>query len=72
MDIVHIQKLFGHEQLSTTMIYARVQDPTVERDYRQAMDQIERRQMPLSDQPLAVTDWPMQSTAAWAVFDNSV
>ena len=72
MDIVHIQKLLGHEQLSTTMIYARVQDPTVERDYRQAMDQIERRQMPLSDQPLAVTDWPMPSTDAWVVFDNSV
>jgi integrase/recombinase XerC len=72
MDIVHIQKLLGHEQLSTTMIYARVQNPTVERDYRQAMDQIERRQMPLSDQPIAVIDWPMQPTDAWVELDNSV
>jgi site-specific recombinase XerD len=72
MDIVHIQKLLGHEQLSTTMIYARVHDPTVEHDYRQAMDQIERRQMPLSDQPIAAIDWPMQSTDAWVEFDNSV
>ena len=72
MDIVHIQKLLGHEQLSTTMIYARVHDPTVEHDYRQAIDQIERRQMPLSDQPIAAIDWPMQSTDAWVEFDNSV
>ena len=72
MDIVHIQKLLGHEQLSTTMIYARVHDPTVEHDYRHAMDQIERRQMPLSDQPIAAIVWPMQSTDAWVKFDNSV
>jgi site-specific recombinase XerD len=59
MDIVHIQKLLGHEHLSTTMIYARVQDVTVENDYRQALSQIERRSLPLSDQPIAVHSWPI-------------
>ena len=43
MDIVHIQNLLGHEHLTTTMIYARVQDATVENDFRQAIGQIERR-----------------------------
>jgi len=62
MDIIHIQKLLGHEQLSTTMIYARVQDATVESDYRQAMQQIERQQIPLSDQPIAVADWLIYDT----------
>jgi len=41
MDITRIQKLLGHEMLSTTMIYARVQDTTLETDYRQAMLRIE-------------------------------
>lgn len=61
MDITRIQKLLGHEQLSTTMIYARVQDATVEADYRQALSRIERRQMPLSDQPITVANWPTQA-----------
>ena len=60
MDITRIQKLLGHEQLSTTMIYARVQDATVEADYRQALSRIERQQMPLSDQPITVANWPTQ------------
>jgi len=60
MDITRIQKLLGHEQISTTMIYARVQDATVEADYRQALSRIERQQMPLSDQPIAVANWPTQ------------
>ena len=54
------------------MIYARVHDPTDEHNYRQAMDQIERRQMPLSEQPIAVTDWPVQSADARVKLDNSV
>jgi hypothetical protein len=28
--------------------------------------------MPLSDQPIAVLDWPMQATDASVEFDNSV
>jgi len=60
MDITRIQKLLGHEQISTTMIYARVQDATVEADYRQALSRIERQQMPLSDQPITVANWPTQ------------
>lgn len=58
MDITRIQKLLGHEHLDTTMIYARVWDTTVEADYRQAMAQIEREQMPLSDVPMGMSHWP--------------
>jgi site-specific recombinase XerD len=41
MNIVSIQHLLGHEKLDTTMIYARVHDTTVERDFRQAMARLE-------------------------------
>jgi len=41
MDIVSIQRLLGHEKLDTTMIYARVYDTTVERDFRRAMARLE-------------------------------
>jgi site-specific recombinase XerD len=59
MDITRIQKLLGHEHVSTTMIYARVQDATVEADYRQTMSKIEIQQPPLSNTPIPVADWPM-------------
>jgi site-specific recombinase XerD len=42
MPITSLQKLMGHAHLSTTQIYARMYDATVERDYRQAMDRIQR------------------------------
>ena len=58
MEITRIQKLLGHDQVNTTMIYARVLDHTVEKDYRQAMQAIERQQMPLSTTPISVIDWP--------------
>ncbi|MGH2620149.1 MAG: tyrosine-type recombinase/integrase, partial [Anaerolineales bacterium] len=35
LDITRIQKLLGHTQLSTTQVYARVLDTTLEADYRQ-------------------------------------
>jgi site-specific recombinase XerD len=41
MDIVSIQRLLGHEQLTTTQIYARVYDSTVEQDFQQAMTHLE-------------------------------
>jgi site-specific recombinase XerD len=63
MPITGIQKLLGHEHLDTTLIYARVQDTTVEADYRQAMSAIERQQMPLSDIPVPIADWPVQVVA---------
>ncbi len=63
MNITRIQKILGHDNLNTTMIYARVLDETVETDYRQAMGQIETRQMPLSRTPELVSDWPMPQTA---------
>jgi site-specific recombinase XerD len=44
MDIVSIQRLLGHEKLDTTMIYARVHDTTMERDFQQAMKRLEVNQ----------------------------
>jgi site-specific recombinase XerD len=73
MDVSRIQKLLGHEHLSTTMIYARVQDATVESDYRRAMSHIERQRAPL---PMA--NWPTRAAAEPAqifkelALDNSV
>jgi site-specific recombinase XerD len=64
MDITRIQKLLGHELISTTMIYARVHDATVEMDYRQAMSQIEQHPLPLSHAPLSVANWPTRTEAA--------
>jgi site-specific recombinase XerD len=58
MDITRIQKLLGHEHITTTQIYARVLDTTVQADYYQAMYKIERQQMPLSNTPEPVPDWP--------------
>lgn len=36
MPITSIQRLLGHKTLSTTLIYARVHDETVQRDYERA------------------------------------
>jgi len=75
MEITRIQKLLGHEQVNTTLIYARVQDHTVETDYRRAMQQIERQQMPLSNTPLPADNWLKKSNAnvqLTKTLDNSV
>jgi len=53
------------------MIYARVQDATVEADYRQALNRIERQQMPLSSQPITVANWPTQVVKVQEPLDNS-
>lgn len=55
-DIVSIQRLLGHEKLATTMIYARVHDITVERDFHQAMARLEgaEEQQPAIDQTESV------------------
>jgi site-specific recombinase XerD len=63
MDITRIQKLLGHEHISTTMIYARVQATTVEADYRRAMSQVEAQQPPLSSTPLLMANWPTLGVA---------
>jgi site-specific recombinase XerD len=72
MEISCIQKLLGHEQINTTMIYARVLDHTLETDYRQAMQKIEKHQMPLSNTPEAVVNWPTSSVKVPETLDNSV
>jgi site-specific recombinase XerD len=41
MPITSLQKLLGHEQLDTTLIYARVHDETVRRDYERASAHLE-------------------------------
>ena len=72
MDITRIQKLLGHEMLSTTMIYARVQDATVEADYRRFTSQIEQRQNSLSSTPIVAANWPTQVVKVQDTIDNSV
>ena len=72
MDIVQIQKLLGHENLTTTMIYARVQDATLEADYRRFTSQIERQRIPLSNTPIATHSWPTQIVKVQFTIDNSV
>jgi hypothetical protein len=70
MNITRIQKLLGHTQLSTTQVYAQVLDTTLEADYRQAMTRIEQHSPPLSDQPLAVADWPVRSEAKYPMLSE--
>jgi site-specific recombinase XerD len=50
--VTSIQKLLGHERLNSTMIYARVHDRTVAKDYYAAMADIEKQ---LDLQPDATT-----------------
>jgi site-specific recombinase XerD len=69
MDITRIQKLLGHAFLNTTQIYARVHDTTLEADYRQAMQTIERQQMPLSSIATPAPAWPAKHQVP---VDNSV
>jgi site-specific recombinase XerD len=70
MNIVSIQHLLGHEKLDTTTIYARVHDPTVEQDFRQAMARLEirherragtaqRESTPLVEEFFSHTDQPV-------------
>lgn len=72
MKITRIQKLLGHKRISTTMIYARVEDATVEADYRQALRRIERQQAPFSDSPIVVETWPTRDVKVLKTIDNSV
>lgn len=72
MEITRIQALLGHEMISTTMIYARVHDQTVEADYRQAIQQIELWQMPFSERAIAAEEWPSQVVKVLNVLDDSV
>jgi site-specific recombinase XerD len=39
-----IQRLLGHRDLNSTMIYARVHDRNVAKDYYQAMQKIEGKE----------------------------
>ena len=72
MDITRIQKLLGHETLSTTLIYARVQDATVEADYRRFTGRIQREQTPFSITPIVAADWPTQVVKVQDTIDDSV
>lgn len=73
VPITSLRKLLGHEHLSTTQIYARVHDATVERDYRQAMAHLEQpaRQSGVTAVPVG---WfaPTEPSATPVALDNSV
>ncbi len=51
--ITTIQKFLGHEELNSTMIYARVHDRTAADDYYRAMAQVEKR-LDLNREPAPV------------------
>ncbi len=72
MEITRLQKFLGHEMISTTMIYAKILDSTLEADFRKAFHTIELSQMPLSDQPFPAVGWPAQITKIEKTIDDSV
>lgn len=80
MDITRIQKLLGHQEIDTTMIYARVLDATVEADYQRAMSQLDRQAHLVLEGPTLVSTWPTGPTsdivhsmaAPQQALDNSV
>jgi site-specific recombinase XerD len=52
MPITSLQKFLGHQDINTTLIYAKVFDHTVRDQFAAAMAQIEA---------IAVADWPASS-----------
>lgn len=46
MPITSLQCLLGHEQLQTTLIYARVHNETVRRDYESAQARLTHDRVP--------------------------
>ena len=52
MPITSLQKFLGHQDINTTLIYARVFDETVRKQFAAAMAQIEA---------IALADWPTAS-----------
>lgn len=52
VPVTTIQYLLGHTNLNTTQRYAHVADPTIEREYRQAMQVLEKETSALSLAPV--------------------
>lgn len=52
VPVTTIQHLLGHTNLNTTQRYAHVADPTIEREYRQAMQTLEKETGALSLAPV--------------------
>lgn len=68
MPITSLQHLLGHEQLDTTLIYARVHDETVQRDYERASTRLTPARS-LADELFSV---PTQVAKAKSVTVNCV
>ena len=57
MPVISLQKILGHADLNATQRYARVADPTVERDYRQTMARLEQDTPALRLAPVSLDTW---------------
>jgi len=61
MPVVSLRKLLGHQDINNTMIYARVHDDTVKRQFTAAMDHIER---------IPISDWPSQLVQSAGIYEE--
>jgi integrase/recombinase XerC len=60
MSIVSLQRLLGHEKLTTTMIYAHVHDETVAQDFQRALARLEADRVPQPVSPEAASAFVQQ------------
>jgi integrase/recombinase XerD len=63
MPITSLQKFLGHQNINKTLIYARVYDETVQKQFASAMVYFEA---------IAMADWPVQTTISTADIPISV
>jgi len=69
LPITSLQKLLGHDRLSTTQIYVEMYDQTVEHHFRQAMERLQQQAIAV---PVEWFSRPAVAAAPSVALDNSV